>query len=140
MNLEHDISRASTLARLDQIIDELRMGGKLDGWSSDDREWFAALLHPFGSTGIQCRRLSSAERTGGTASLLLSSIVDLAASGLSTEDLLAIVRLYAAFQSAEPTFNADDGQRVLRLAESMRRYLIDEPAQHFGFPDSRDVA
>ncbi len=138
MNLEHDVARASTLARLDRIIDGLRSGGTLDDWATDERQWFAALLHPFGRPAAQCRRLSSAERTSRAAGLLLASIVeDLMANGLSSRELLAIVRLYAVLQDAHPTFKEDYAPLVLRLAESMRSYLIDEPVRP-GFQDSQE--
>jgi hypothetical protein len=139
MNLEHDVSRASTLARLDRIIDQLRNEVKLDSWSADERDWLAALLNPFGRTSAQCRRISS-DRTAPSPGLLLSSVIeDLMTNGLSSVELLAIVRLYGLLQKSKPTFAQDDERRVLRLAESMRRYLIDEPVR-VGLREPLEVA
>lgn len=138
-NLEQDLARASTLARLDRIIDALRRTGRVETWSADERRWFASLLLPFGGDVARCRRLSSVERTNSAPSMLLATVVqDLIAEAASADELRAILELCVELYNPDHVFGGEDDRRVLQLADAVRRCLLDEPTRAAS-PDVREL-
>lgn len=116
-NLQEQLARASAVARLDEIISNLRSCSDVQ---SPHREWLVELLLPW-TTGQTAQSLVSACRT----QMQQFSPVVYAMCDRSNfqEDLASLTRLMRQLRSSEP-LEPELGQFARDLAKDMRTSLL----------------
>lgn len=130
LNLQQDLARASSVARLDRLITALGSDGPAFRWEAGESEWLLAFLTPFAQhDATTAMRLSAGAETSPLdgASVLEAFLVSHLDSDPAaiTAEIEGFAKLYSRLYTHE-SLDQSDVARAISVASLARSLLLSD--------------
>jgi hypothetical protein len=125
--IQEQLIRASAVARLEEIIRELRNARTTDELEPGARAWFVELLHPLSSTAGGVSRLTTStevSRVEGSAVLEILSREFAANRPFAEKLFVDIVSLLSRLVEPNAVLAVETRESGLDVARRLRRYFL----------------